>query len=236
VTDPIRDEIKWLGLALGDARDAKVVRDRLRGLLDEAPSDVVVGPVRRRLDATYAERARVAREIVDATLSSDRCLDLLAALDRLVADPPWTGQAAAPAGDVLPALVRKDWRRLRRRMAGVAAAEDPDRELHEVRKDAKRVRYGAEALEPVWGKDARRLADAAKSLTSHLGERQDIVMSRPDLLEIASAADAAGESSLTWGVLLAREEERAAELDHELADLWGRASRKRLRRWLGSSA
>ena len=70
------------------------------------------------------------------------------------------------------------------------AETDPDerqRLLHEVRKDAKRVRYAAEALRPVWGKDAQRLAKAAKSLTSHLGERQDTVMSRPMLLDDRAA-------------------------------------------------
>jgi CHAD domain-containing protein len=236
VTDPVREEIKWLGLALGDARDTKVVRDRLRGLLDAQPPENLAGPVRSRLEATYAERRTAAGSRIAEALSSERYFDLLDALDRLVDDPPWTDLAAAPARDVLPALVRKDWRRLRRRMAGVADAADRDHELHEVRKDAKRVRYAAEALAPVWGKDARRLAKAAKRLTSHLGERQDTVMSRPDLRGIAAAADEAGESSLTWGVLLAREEERAAELDRDLADLWGRSSRKKLRRWLGSSA
>ena len=122
--------------------------------------------------------------------------------------------------------------RLKWRMASVDDAEDRDAELHEVRKDAKRLRYAAEAVHTVWGKDAKRLAKAAKRLTSHLGELQDTVMSRPDLLRIASTADAAGESSVTWGVLLVREEERAAELDHELPHLWAKVSRKKLRRWL----
>ena len=232
VTDPIRTEIKWLGRALADARDAKVVRDRLRAMVDAEPDDVVVGPVRRRLDTTFGERARAGWAQVDETLSSDRYFDLLTDLDRLVADPPWTEKAARPAEDVLPRRVRKDWRRLKRRMANLDEAEDRDAELHEVRKDAKRLRYAAEAVHTVWGKDAKRLAKAAKKLTSHLGELQDTVMSRPDLLRIASTADAAGESSVTWGVLLVREEERAAELDHELPHLWAKVSRKKLRRWL----
>ena len=164
-----------------------------------------------------------------------RYFKLLAALDRLVADPPWTDRADQPAGDVLPKRVRKDWRRLRDRKDEADAATDPNerqRLLHEVRKDAKRVRYAAEALRPVWGKDAHRLAKAAKSLTSFLGERQDTVMTRPMLLAVAREAEAAGESSLTWGLLYGREEERAAELDRELERVWAKASKKKLRRWL----
>lgn len=232
VTDPIRDQVKWLGQCLADARDARVVRDRLRAMIDAEPSDVVLGPARTRLDTEFGERAKAGWAQVDDALSSDRYLDLLATLDRLVADPPWTDKAAHPAGEVLPQRVRRDWRRLKRRMARVEDAEDRDHELHEVRKDAKRLRYAAEAVHTVWGKDAKKLARAAKELTSHLGLRQDTTMSRPDLLEIATTADEAGESSVIWGVLLAREEEHAAQLDEELPALWGKVSRKKLRRWL----
>jgi hypothetical protein len=40
---------------------------------------------------------------------------------------------------------------------------------------------------------------------------------------------------VTWGVLLVREEERAAELDASLPALWKKVSRKKLRRWLRSA-
>jgi CHAD domain-containing protein len=235
VTDPVRDEIKWAARCLSDARDAKVVRDRLRELVDDEPRALLRGPVRRRLDATLRTREKAAWAAVHETLSSQRYFDLLAALDRLVADPPWTDAADEPAGEVLPRRARKDWRRLRDRMANAEEIDDPEEqhlELHEVRKDAKRLRYAAETLQPVWGKDAKRLASAARKLTSHLGERQDTVMSRPTLLAIAAEADAAGESSLTWGLLYGREEQRAADLDRDLPRLWAKVSRKKLRRWL----
>jgi CHAD domain-containing protein len=235
VTDPVRDEIQWLGRALADARDSTVVRERLREMIEEEPDDAVVGPVFSRLDTTFDERATAAWRLVDETLASERYLALLTALDRLLTDPPWTEKARLPAEEVLPTRVRKEWRRLKRRMASAQEAEDPDAELHEVRKDAKRLRYAAETVHTVWGKDAKRLAKAARKLTSHLGERQDTVMSRPGLLEIAADADAAGESSVTWGVLLVREEERAAELDASLPALWKKVSRKKLRRWLRSA-
>ena len=235
VTDPIRDEIRWLAQRLSDARDARVIRDRLSDLLDEEPRGLVRGPVRRRLRTALGAREREAMRAATDALASQRYFKLLAALDGLVADPPWTDRADQPAGDVLLKRVRKDWRRLRDLKDEADAATDPkerQRLLHEVRKDAKRVRYAAEALRPVWGKDAHRLAKAAKSLTSFLGERQDTVMTRPMLLAVAREAEAAGESSLTWGLLYGREEERAAELDRELERVWAKASKKKLRRWL----
>ena len=56
VTDPLRTEVEWLGRSLAEARDATVVRDRLRALIDAERPDVVVGPVRARLDTSMRER------------------------------------------------------------------------------------------------------------------------------------------------------------------------------------
>jgi len=234
VTDPLRDEIKWLGSQLAGARDTRVVRERLTDLLrEEAPT---AGAAQQRIDDTYVRRREVANHVVATTLASERYLDLLAALDRLVAEPPWTDAAQADAGDVLPPRVKKDWKRLRRRVASAQATEtegDRDLAMHEARKAAKRLRYGAEVLRPVSGKDAKRLVKAAKRLTTLLGERQDTVMSRACLADLASQADAAGEDSFVFGRLHAREERRAAELDEEFTEVWAKVRRPRLRRWLG---
>lgn len=236
VTDPLREEIKWLGTQLGGARDAKVVRERLTALAreDEGAGEQVL----RRLEATYERRREAAGEVVARTLASDRYLDLLEALERLVADPPWTDAAQEPAADVLPRRVRKDWKRLRRRVEAaeaVGAPEDAGRRdaaVHEARKAAKRLRYAAETLQPAWGKDATRLVKAAKKATTLLGERQDTVMSRPDLEQIATEAHTAGEDTFAYGRVHAREERRAAEVDDEFGAVWAKLSRPRLRKWL----
>ena len=49
VTEPVRDELKWLAGALGDARDAEVLQARLVGELDELARPAVRGPVRSRI-------------------------------------------------------------------------------------------------------------------------------------------------------------------------------------------
>lgn len=232
-TDPLRDELKWLGQALADARDAFVVRRRLEALLDEEPRELLTEPARARLTTAYDERRQQVDQRVEQVLSSDRYLDLLDALDRLVADPPWTAEASRPARELLRKRVRRDWKRLRRQVAVEVDAAEHDPAMHQVRKDAKRLRYAAEALEPVWGKDAARLAGAAKKLTSHLGDRQDTVVSRQHLLQLAAGAEAAGESGFVWGRLHALEQARAGDLDRRWPDLWSEVSRKRYRAWLG---
>jgi CHAD domain-containing protein len=234
VTDPLRDELRWLGQALADARDAYVVRRRLEALLADEPPGLVTEAARARLAASYDERSRVAEEEVEEVLSCGRYFDLLDALDRLVQDPPWTAAAGRPAREVLRPRVRRDWTRLRRQVA--AAEVDPvehDPAMHQARKGAKRLRYAAEALEPVWGKDAARLTKAAKRLTSHLGDRQDTVVSRQHLRQLAEEADAAGESSFVWGRLHAHEEAQAGDLDRGWPELWSDVSRKKYRAWLG---
>ena len=88
-----------------------------------------------------------------------RYFALLTALDELAASPPWTPLAEDPVNTVLPRLLRRDWRRLRKRVALVGAATDQhgrDVALHESRKAAKRLRHAAEAARPVLGKDAKR--------------------------------------------------------------------------------
>ena len=220
VTDPLRDEIRWFARSLGETRDATVAYERLSGLLRSEPREILAGPVQRRLRDTYGDRNGPP-----AVLTDPRYFELRSALDRLVADPPWTEKADEPARDVLPKRVRKEWKRLRRRYSAADEAADGrehDQALHEARKAAKRLRYAAEAVKPVCGKRAKKLAKAAKNLTSYLGERQDTVTSREELVELARAARDAGEPTFTYGRLHAREQARAVELDAGLPTEWHR--------------
>lgn len=215
ITDPVRGELQWLAHELGEARDVEVIHERVRSLVGLEEKRYVVGPVRERIDRTYGDWADAARTGGDTALASDRYFELLAALERLVAEPPWTSVADNAARDVLPALVRKDWKRLRRRVQALEVAEDHDVALHDVRKAAKRLRYAAEPLAPLWGKGAKRVAKGAQRITQILGELQDTAVSRRHLLLLADAAAADGENAFTYGRLHAREATRAAELERE---------------------
>jgi CHAD domain-containing protein len=221
----LRAELRWLAETLSDARDATVVGERLSRLLAEEDPALVDGPVARRLRTTYGGRPPVPESLV-----SPRYHDLRHALDALVADPPWTELAGEPACDVLPRLVRKDWKRLRRRYRAVPDDGERDEALHDVRKASKRLRYAAETLRPVAGKAAKRQARAAKELASYLGVRQDTVVTRRHLRSLTAAAAAAGEPTFTYGRLHAREEGVAEELDAGVRTAWRRVKGP-ARRW-----
>ncbi|MFC7494228.1 MULTISPECIES: CHAD domain-containing protein [unclassified Nocardioides] len=207
--EALRAELAWLGGVLGVARDGTVVHERLRDLVATEPRGLVHGPVLRRLRATYRGRGRAD---VTAALGSRRYFDLRDRLDRLVADPPWTELASTPARDVVPDLLRKDFRRFRRRVRTAEESDDPIVALHDARKAAKRLRYAAETVRPVVGRPAHRLAREARRVTSHLGELQDTVVTRAELRALVRAAETAGESTFTYGRLHAREEARARQL------------------------
>lgn len=242
VTEPLRGELRWLARTLGEGRDAEVLHELLRGRVSELPRSQVVGPVRRRVDRSYAARRRAAAGHARTVLTSRRYLRLLTRLAALVQAPPWTVVAEQPAADVLPALVARDWRRVRRRVALLAAldaagerADDAARDeaLHDVRKAAKRLRYACEALEPWWGDEAKGLRRAAQEITQVLGDRQDASVARTHLRRVAREATAAGESAFTYGVLHAREEARGERLEEEFAAVWERVADPSLRTWLG---
>jgi CHAD domain-containing protein len=235
VTDPIRDELAWLGQALGEVRDTEVVHQRLRRLLAEEPVENVRGDVSSQVDRAMTARYGEARARCLEAMETPRYFALLERLDELVAEPPFAAAAGERAQDVLPRTVLHDWKRLRRSVGSLDGAEDAverSLRLHAVRKAAKRARYAAEPLTDLYGKDARRFVKAATRVQTALGEHHDSTVIRQLLREQADAWSAGEDTAFTYGVLHVREETRAAAAEAEFAQAWRAASGKRLRRWL----
>ena len=237
VTAPLADELKWLAAELGVDRDQEVLEARLHDRIGALPGTLVLGPVEARVRLWSVARREDARHRVLGVLDSERYLMLLDALDALLADPPLLPAAAREPGAVLPRAVLKDYARLATRI-GHALALPPgqrrDVALHEARKAAKRARYAGEAARPALGKPAKKFARRMKSVQQVLGDHQDSVVARDALRALAVAADAAGESAFTWGLLYGREEAAAAERERELPHVWTKASRPDWHRALGS--
>jgi len=230
-TDPLRGELRWLGEVLGAVRDPDVLRDRLESGVarvlgpDDAPA---VGAVLAHLDAD--RDGAVGRLAV--ALSSDRYLELLDALVALAENPPVTEAAAAPAADVLPGLVRKPWKRLR---STVRALDDdaPDEELHEIRKQAKEVRYAAEAVTPALGKPARRAAKGVARVQGVLGDHQDTVVAEGWLRAAAAQPDTSPATAFVFGALVADERAERAALRARWPEVWDAAADPERWEWLG---
>lgn len=229
VTDPIRDELQWLGRVLAGARDTEVLRERLEKLVDAQPPELVLGPVAARIGSTLAAQARDADAEVAAALDSDRYFALLHALETLITEPPLTDEASAPARAVVPRQVRRTWKRVRRL---AVAVHEGDGNLHELRKAAKRARYAGETAATVFGKPAKRYAKRMKKLQTVLGEHQDAVVAQDVLRTMGSQAHLAGENGFTFGVLHHAERDRAEAAAAAHRDAYAAAAKKSLRRWM----
>lgn len=222
VTDPLRDELRWLGSVLGDVRDPDVLGERIRAAIDDSLDPVDRESAAAILDRLAAERdAAVVR--LHETLGSDRYLELLDALVELGEAPPVRSAARWPASDVVPDLVKAPWKALRKEVA--ALGDDPsDAALHEVRKRAKQLRYAAEAVAPVVGKPARKAARGAKRVQELLGEHQDTVVAETWMRDLAASGAVGPAAVFVLGALVAEERAARAERREAWPELWERVS------------
>jgi CHAD domain-containing protein len=250
--DELVGELRWVGAALGEVRDADVLGARLAESVAALPPDdaVAAGAVVDRLRAQRAER-------LDALLVAMRGRRYLELLDRLVAvaAAPELAEPDAPGADVARQLVRRPWRKLRKaaRRLGPDGGEGDDRrhggdpsgpsdaELHRVRILAKRARYACVAVAPVAPGPAAELADALADLQDELGELQDAVVAEAWLRgQVVGAgtgtADPAAALSpaeaVAVGQLVAAERRRAQAQRAAWWASWKAADRKALAGWL----
>jgi CHAD domain-containing protein len=233
-TQSLRAELKWLGGVLGDARDAEVLSGYLHAGLAAVPAELVLGPAQARITAHFAPLEASSHQALLEALDSPRYRALVSDLSRLLERPPLTGEAAEPAGRVLPKAVARDIRRTRRRMRRAnrtPAGHERDVALHEARKSAKRARYAAEAAGPALGrKPGRRLVKRIKNVQSVLGDHQDAVLARTAAREIGVHAHLAGENAFSFGLLHERAHHQALAAEDEAGRAWRRA--RRASRWL----
>jgi CHAD domain-containing protein len=237
-TEPLREELRWLAGVLGGVRDGHVMSRRLAAAIDSELPELVVGPVAARLQQRLAARTAEARTQLLAALDSPRYLTLLDALDEVI--------DAAAHIDASPARLRrrarKALRRADRRMAAAAAATGSrpgaaatrDERLHEARKAYKRARYAAEAVVPLAGRSARRLAKRLSTVQDVLGSHQDARAAAELLRDYGMRAQLEAENAFTYGLLHARQQCAGGQALEGLPRALRRANRTKLRRWLGS--
>jgi CHAD domain-containing protein len=226
-TDRLRDDLKWLANLLGEVRDTDVLLERFSGHLAELPAeDEKAG--RRLLKGLSEERDQARRRLLGA-MGQEKYTELLQDLVDAAAAPALLPGADRPAAEVTPPLVRRPWKKLRKEVRQ-AGDNPPDEQLHKIRIRAKRARYAAEAVEPVFGKPAENFADAVSDIQSVLGDHQDAVVGEAWLREAAGTARR--DTALVAGMLIAAERAAAADTRDHWRSVWKAANRKKLRTWL----
>lgn len=186
--DALREDLRWLAGVLGEARDLDV-------LLSRAGPGPLHAPLAAAREAAYA---RVAAAL-DGPRARGLLLDLAEWLVMREALPK--GGGAEPARD----FARRALERFRRKIVrGTAALAGPDEAArHELRKDAKKLRYATEFLAPLFdgpqaARRQARFARALEALQERLGTLNDRAAA-PALLEALGLAEAPGAAELLAG-------------------------------------
>ncbi len=170
----MREELRWLAGALGDARDTDVLSLR-------AGEDAL----RERLE----EARRQAYEQAKASLGSDRARSIMLDLTEWLALGGWLRADSIeeirtrPVGDF--AIVALDYLRKKVKKSGKHIENIDDKARHDLRKGAKKLRYASEFFAPLFGRKrqqrrAENFLAALETLQDHLGDLNDLAAA-PDL-------------------------------------------------------
>jgi CHAD domain-containing protein len=210
---PAHDAVEKLGDALGELRELHVQLAWLRGEVAAASERDKVG-----LQALLGER--------EAKLPK-RIERLHAALGSWTENGVTRVEAALAALDIGGRLGgNRVRRRLSRRLKGVkrraaAATKSMDaRTVHQLRIDAKKLRYAAELAQPAFPSEIAALLDRLQPLQETLGELHDAAVHSPIVEKFLVRADALAQPGAL--VLLRSEMAHRDEQAAALADALGR--------------
>ena len=115
-------------------------------------------------------------------------------------------------------------RRLRHVTApGNSLAALPAEALHDVRKQAKRLRYASEFFAPLFAeKPVRRFLGRLEQLQEALGALNDAAVTKTLLAQLGSGSDRAFASGVVQGFVAAQSVKTGAEVEH----VWGKFRRQ----------
>jgi CHAD domain-containing protein len=220
-SDRLRAELGWFGAALGPVRDLDVLIDRLRAESDDFPDDER-GVAATLLDGLVNERI-AARERLTSALNSSRYRTLLGHLAQAANSPIDPTAAESELMD----LVRAPYRKLRRAVRALPA-DPPDEQLHRLRILGKRLRYAAELVKPITGRQLKELVRASKELQEVLGEHQDACVAEQEVRRLVAAQGDVVDWDLVFvaGRLVEREHVRRVTTRDQWHDAWQAVERE----------
>jgi CHAD domain-containing protein len=201
----VRDELRWHAELLGGARDTEVLQERLTTALEEL-AEPAGDAVIRRVTSSLAEAHADAHGRLVRSMSTGRYEQLQLELEQLLVAPVLVRVAAEEASAVLPPMLAVAVGRVRKLARRAAARPGDLRRWHEVRKAAKAVRYGAEALVDVLGATAEGWRARWERVTEGFGAAQDCVVATHVIEDLASQTVVEGLPRAPFDALLAHQD------------------------------
>jgi triphosphatase len=181
-----REELGWAAAALGEVRDLDVQLEQVRAWQPTVdPADAAALDALIRL---LEERRAASRERLLKLLDSPRFEQFVAGFTAMLQRGP-TRRAGArrPVLAVAPELIARRHRKVRR-LGRRIGRESPPEEYHDLRIQAKRLRYALEFLADLYGRPARALIQRVVALQDLLGLHQDACVAATHLRELALAS------------------------------------------------
>lgn len=188
----LREGLRWLAQELGQARDLDV-------LVRRAPP----GPLLARLTAEREAAYDTVAHVLGSRRARLLALDLVEWLDHgdWRADPATRSLREMPAPEFAGLALSRFRRKVRK--DGKDLVSLPDEQRHELRKDAKKLRYAADFFAPLFQAKAlrrkrKRFMDALESLQDSLGALNDLAAG-PEVLDRLGLLDLSGAGALVEG-------------------------------------
>jgi CHAD domain-containing protein len=224
VRDRFRDGFGWLGAATGPARDLDVYVMEWDSYV--APLGAEVTGALAPLVDHLADRRRREHDALAMLLGSARYHDLMDAWHLWLRDPVDSdaagAEASTPIARVATRRIAAANDRLVTRGRGIGPGT-PAEELHELRKDAKKLRYLLECFGALAPQGERKaFVQRLKSLQDNLGEHQDTEVHAAQLRamshELHDSGRAGAETLVAMGQLAGEFERRRTKARAEFAE------------------
>jgi CHAD domain-containing protein len=171
VAPSLRNELRWVGRALGGVRDLDVQLERIREWHADGMS--LYPDALRGLESLLRDERERARAHLLQTLDQERYERFVADYSAMLRAGPGSSPAATRrARSEMPNLIQK--RYVKVRAAGDAIDDDsPAEALHELRIRCKRLRYALEFSTGLYPKAVRNYLSRLIELLDLLGSHQD---------------------------------------------------------------
>jgi len=223
VLEPVKQEFAWLAGATGAARDLDVYLLEWQRYTDPlgVGSAVSLEPVRDLLVRHHAD----AHLQLGRALRSERAAALITEWRRWLGEPVGNDGLPVRAGDPLGKVVAKRIDRAHGRLIDEGRLIGPDTpadDVHDLRKDAKKLRYLIECFSSVLpDRPRKRYVEQLKALQTNLGEHQDaevhIALLRSLTPELVST-EADADTMVAVGELIQRLEQTRIAARAEFAE------------------